>query len=557
MKTFNQVISLLIALACLGSAAAQTNSSPSPPPAPAETKPAEAKPADQTAPAAAKSSAPTNSPEAKPAEAISTPTPQPAPAAGANEKGLRMNFRGVPIDMVLNHLSTAAGFVIVLDPKVQGKMDFKVDVWSNQPLSQQETLELLNKVLNQNGYAAIRNERTLTIVTRDDARTRDIPVKAGNNPANIPRTDEMVTQIVPVQYANAAQLVQNLTPLLPDYAKLTSNESGNALVITATQADVKRMAEIVKALDTSISSTSSIKVFPLRFADAKELANSIKELFTPPPTQPNNGRGGGLFNQFFAGRGGGGFGGRGGGGGGAPGGGGGGGGGANTRVVAVPDERTNSLIVSAPEDMMATIEKIVEEIDVNSSDITELRVFHLVNSDPVEMSDMLAQLFPDQSRSTDNNNLGFRFNRGGFGGGFPGFGGPGRGNAANQGESDRLKKKGQVLAVPDQRTSSIIVSADSTLMPQIAEMIQQLDASNARKQRVYVYSLQNADPQEVAEVLQEMFQRNTTAQRRNQNQNSPLMNRQQQNNQNIGNQNNSGFGTSGGNRRNSGGGGFQ
>ena len=56
-----------------------------------------------------------------------------------------------------------------------------------------------------------------------------------------------------------------------------------------------------------------------------------------------------------------------------------------------------------------------------------------------------------------------------------------------------MKKKGRVLAVADARTSSIIVSAASELMPQIEEMVAQLDASPAKKQKVYIYSLENAD----------------------------------------------------------------
>jgi hypothetical protein len=45
------------------------------------------------------------------------------------EPGLRLNFRGVPLDLVLNYLSEAAGFIIVLDAKLTGK----IDAWSNQP----------------------------------------------------------------------------------------------------------------------------------------------------------------------------------------------------------------------------------------------------------------------------------------------------------------------------------------------------------------------------------------------------------------------------------------
>src|SRR5207247_8601879 len=158
--------------------------------------------------------------------------------ASDSEKGLRLNFRGVPLDMVLNYLSEAAGFIIVLETELKGK----VDVWSNQPLSKEEAIDLLNTVLAKNGYAAIRNGRTLKIVSRDEAKTKDIPVRAGSDPDQIPKNDEMVTQVIPVKYANATQLTQNLQGLLPSYATLTANDSGNALVLTGTQSDIRRMA---------------------------------------------------------------------------------------------------------------------------------------------------------------------------------------------------------------------------------------------------------------------------------------------------------------------------
>jgi type II secretory pathway component GspD/PulD (secretin) len=82
------------------------------------------------------------------------------PAAGTNnvgDKALRMNFRGVPLEQVLNYMSDAAGFIIVLETQVSGT----VDVWSNQPLAQGEAVALLNSVLNKNGYAAIQDGRTL------------------------------------------------------------------------------------------------------------------------------------------------------------------------------------------------------------------------------------------------------------------------------------------------------------------------------------------------------------------------------------------------------------
>src|SRR5208282_6561564 len=100
----------------------------------------------------------------------------PPEAASTNADELRLNFRNVPLEMVLNYLSDAAGFIIVQDTRVSGN----VSVISSYPVTRDEAVNLLDSVLNRNGYAAIRNGRTLTIVDKNDAKTRDIPVKSGN-----------------------------------------------------------------------------------------------------------------------------------------------------------------------------------------------------------------------------------------------------------------------------------------------------------------------------------------------------------------------------------------
>ena len=411
---------------------------------------------------------------------------------------LRLNFRGAPLETVLNYLSEAAGFIIVLETEVKGK----IDVWSNQPVSQEEALEILNSALNKNGYAALRNGRTLTIVGKEAARRREIPVKTGNDPVRIPRSDGMVTQIIPIRYINAAQLTENLKPLLPSEANLTANEAGNSLIMTDTETSVRHITEIIRALDNSATGANSIRVFQLQYADSKEVASVLKDLFPSTDTSANNRNGG-----------------RGGGGGfpGFPGGFGGGGGGGGTpatptrtsaaKVIAVADEHSNSVVVNAPEDVMPSIEEIIRNVDTNIQDVTELRVFRLKYADPSEMATILSGLFPDDTKTTDNSRGQFRFGGGPFGGGAMGGG-------TTSDTSSMSKKKTRVLAVADPRTSSVIVSAAHALMGQIQAMVEQLDNNPARKQKVFVYDLQNADPVQVQDVLRNLFE-NSQNQNRN------------------------------------------
>jgi general secretion pathway protein D len=486
MKTRNLFWILAMTL-CLGSPswAAEPSDSGTNSPAPAAVPPAEA--AKPDAPAA----------KVEPDQAETTPLP---PGA------LRMNFRGAPLNLVLDYLSDAAGFIINKETEVRGT----VDVWSKEPVSKDEAVQLLNSVLKKNGYAVTRNGRILTIVSLDSAKTADLDVITGSDPEGVERSDEVVTQIIPVRYASATQLMNNLQVLLPTSANLSVNESANSLILVATKTDIRRMLRIVNALDTSISSVCSIKVFPLRYADAKALATVVQQLFAPQ-TSAQGGQGG-RAQQFFnmMQRGG-------------PGGGMGGGPGAasgstagGSKVVASADEYSNSLIVSASPETMATITTMVEQVDQPVDDLTVIRVFNLQNADPNDLADQLAQLFPDETRSNSGNQRGggMRF----FGGGAFGQGG----NSQSGSSAQRNLKKSRVLAVADSRTSSLIVTASSEQMPQIAEMISKLDASPAKKENVAVFDLQNANPQDVYQIMQDLFNRNNTMRANNNNRNSML-----------------------------------
>ena len=536
MKTKSLLLLLTCALGLCARAADQP--SPAQPGAtPSTNAPVRAETAPPDAPAPPQTPSPLVAPTNAPTGEMVVPS-EPVKLVADGERGLRLNFRNAPLDLVLNYLSEAAGFIIVPEADVRGK----VDVWSNQPLTKEEALEVLTKVLNKNGLSIMRDGRTLTVITKEDAKKRDIPVKSGYEPEGIPKNDEIVTQIIPVRFINAVQLSKDLLPLIPSSATMTANEGGNALVITDTQISIRRMAEIIKALDTTVSSLSSVRVFALKYADAKTLATVIKDVFSSSDSSSRGGGGGRNFR--FGGPGGGGpFGMFGGGGdqgsgsnGGRPGAG---------KVVATADDRSNSLIVSAPEDLMPTIEGMVATMDTNVEDVTEIRVFRLQFADPQEMADLLTSLFPDPTQSQ---NRGFgRF--GGFGGGPFGMA---MGGGDSTGQSDRLKKQSKVIAVPDMRTGSVVVTAARDTMEQIAKMVEQLDANPAKKQKVFVFDLKNADVYNAEEVVRNLFQ-GANSRNNSSTQNRSALETREQQMQNQQNSTTFGPSSSGGGMRGSGG----
>jgi type II secretory pathway component GspD/PulD (secretin) len=321
------------------------------------------------------------------------------PLTGTNVNALLMNFRNAPLDMVLNYLSDAAGFIIVLDTQVRGN----VSVISNHPMTRDEAVDLLNSVLNKNGYAAIRDGRTLTIVGKDDAKTRNIPVKVEANPKNIPNNDEIVTQIIPIRFVEAEQLTKDLSPFVSAQATIVANEAGNSIVITDTQSNIKHLAEIIEAIDNSAEAETEIRVFHLKYANPTDVATELGNIFpssasgnsTQAPTR-FAGAGGGGPGGFFA---------RMMGGGGGQGGGGAAGGSSNdrikkaTQVTAVADARIQAVIVSGPKDLMEEIAGMMKDLDVRSDRDQNVSVISLQNSDPQQVAQVLQSMFSNGTTS--------------------------------------------------------------------------------------------------------------------------------------------------------------
>ncbi|HEY1109739.1 MAG TPA: secretin N-terminal domain-containing protein, partial [Opitutaceae bacterium] len=207
--------------------------------------------------------------------AAPAPTVEARSAPRNGQPGLTFNFRGAPLETVLNYMSEAAGFVIVLESPVRGT----VDMWSAKPVSREEAVQLLNLALNKNGYTAVAQGRNLVVSSKEDAKKRNIPIRTGNDPHEIPDTAEMVMQIIPLRRIDAQQAAVDLATLLPSTSTITANADSNSLVVTDTNINVKHVVTLVSALDGSSDSVSAMRIFKLENADPVEMASLLMNLF--------------------------------------------------------------------------------------------------------------------------------------------------------------------------------------------------------------------------------------------------------------------------------------
>ena len=178
---------------------------------------------------------------------------------------------------------------------------------------------------------------------------------------------------------------------------------------------------------------------------------------------------------------------------------------AQNKVLAVADERSNSLIILAPEDQIPMIEELIGELDDDVDDVTEVRIIKLENADPTEVSEQINQLF---GSSNQQQNQQQRFGPAAF---FASrFGGGGGGSQSNNSNERGKRSTQEVIAVPDPRTASLIISAPRQMIETVENLVKQLDSNSAQRQKVFVFSLEHADVNNAAEILRAMFEGENT-----------------------------------------------
>ena len=386
-----------------------------------------------------------------------------APQRGAGtvpqDEPIRLNFKDASLDEVLDYLSERAGLIVVKTIKLDGR----VTVISRQPMPVSDAISVVNTALKERGYAAILLGRTLKIVEFDDASKESIPVRTGNDPNAIPQTDEMITHVLTLRHADAEKLAEDLQPLLPNYAILAANVRSNTLILTDTSSNVRRIAQIVQALDYNIANAAVVRVFPLTYADAVETARLVNDLFGEGQTSSRNRSD--PRREFFLralrrrGRGGSGEG--------------------DTqdsstqpsiKLAAAGDERTNTLVVTGPPDTLEVIAQVIDELDDNPESNQDVLIYHVKNGTAEHLAETLNDLFEEEdtrSRNVGNQNRDFR--------GRDNRGRNNRGQNESGSESTPTDLVGQVHVVAETDTNSLLVMTTSKNFARVRRIIEELD----------------------------------------------------------------------------------
>jgi general secretion pathway protein D len=374
-----------------------------------------------------------------------------------------LNFKDAPLDAVLSYFSQTIGFEILKD----GPVDARVTMMSKQPVSAEEAVTMLTAALRVNGFSVIREDHLLRISSLDKAKKGNVPVHLGANWEDVPNTDELITQIIPLENISASKLRDDLKPLLSSDTDMTSNDGSNTIIVTDVASRVRLMVEMISQIDLHEAQTSEVRIIPLKHASATAIAKLLDSLFKPqtnqpqqpnpfmpqPPQQPQQPE---KTSQRHG-----------------------------ESVVTAADDRTNTLLVVASSQTLKTIDEIVAHLDSdapNPASTTQTRVYTLKFADAEETAKIINTVF---SAPKNGPQLPILF--------------------IDIAPAQESNKEIPTNAVADDRTNSVVVTAPLERLAQVDELIQRLDTSPMSGVELRSIHLKNADAENSAKLLQDMF----------------------------------------------------
>lgn len=188
------------------------------------------------------------------------------------DKYVTLDFDNVNIEVFVKFVSELTGRNFIIDEKVRGK----VTIFSPRKIPLRDVYKVFLSVLEINGFATVPVGDMIKIVPSVVAREKSVETRVKKDSSD--PDDRMVTQIVVLERANPDEVKRVLDPIISKSSSVLSYPPAGILIITDYLSNVRRLQEIVKALDVE-GAGEQITYLPLQNASASEVAKSLANVF--------------------------------------------------------------------------------------------------------------------------------------------------------------------------------------------------------------------------------------------------------------------------------------
>ncbi|MET0136852.1 MAG: type II secretion system secretin GspD [Sphingobium sp.] len=357
-----------------------------------------------------------------------------------------LNVRDADIRAFIHDAARVTGRTFIIDARVQGK----VSVVTDRPLSKSEYFEIFLSTMRANGLVAVP-------APGGAFRIQPVDGLAGQ-PGAVGRAssrNQFITEVIRLRSIDATSAMETLRPLISREGALTANRAGRSIVVADYADNIARIRQVLARIDREGSGTETVA---LQNAGAREIATSLQQLMTG---------GGGDGNAISA------------------------------TIVAV--DSSNSIAIRGDSTSVARLAAMARDFDRRAAAGTEIRVYWLEHADAEKLLPVLQQLLgqsvaipsnsTDSGLGTSSSSLGTSSSgSGGQSGSTSAASAPVQAASApiGQSTSNGIAKSGTAIVTRYAGTNAIIVAGNADTQRKLGEVIRQLDT---RREQVLVEAI--------------------------------------------------------------------
>ncbi|MDX2499898.1 MAG: secretin N-terminal domain-containing protein, partial [Deltaproteobacteria bacterium] len=269
------------------------------------------------------------------------------------EQFVSIDFNNVDINVFIKFMSELTGTNFVVDPRVKGT----VTIRSPSPISLKEAFKVFESVWEVHGYTTVQSGEVVKIIPSPDARSKSIETKLREESTT--PTDRVVTQLIPLKYANPVAIKRLFTPMVSKSSVILAYPPTNPLIVTDVYSNIKRLIRILREIDvTGIG--QEISVILLEYSDAAKMVTLLNTVF-----KPKRSKGKGVEQKV---------------------------------LTMVADERTNTLVLRASEVDTLRIRRLIAMIDKEAPrGKGKIHVYYCKNATAEELAKVLQDVPSDKA----------------------------------------------------------------------------------------------------------------------------------------------------------------
>ncbi|UYL08447.1 type II secretion system secretin GspD [Bdellovibrio sp. SKB1291214] len=282
------------------------------------------------------------------------------------------DYPNVEITELAKAMGELTGKNFIVDPGVRGK----ITISAPSKITVAEAYNAFLSALAINGFTVVPSGGFLKIKSARNAQRDNIEVYSG---AYYPNTDQMITRIIHLKHISAAQVNRDLRILPSKDGEMNIYEPTNSIIISDYGSNIDRVMRIISQLDVP-GFEEQLEVIPIKFAKAKDLADLVDKIVnkgnktqgSAPGTftagVPRFSRSSGTSAQQGA-----------------------------SFFMAIPDDRTNSIIVVGNKSGIVRIKKLISQLDfkIRAEDSGGVYVYYIKNGDAEKIAQTLSGVTKD------------------------------------------------------------------------------------------------------------------------------------------------------------------